>query len=104
MIRNTHFNPYLLIPFIFSSCASDEMTGPVNFSGTVVHIDLEGGFYGIRNDTGENLNPLNMPPDFYVDGLRVIGSYRASEGFDIHQWGTRIELIAINPTIQPAAN
>ena len=45
----------------------------VPFRGTVKYIDLEGGFYGIVDETGKEYLPLNLKDEFKVDGLKVEG-------------------------------
>lgn len=39
--------------------------------GRVEWLDLEGGFWAIRGDDQVTYEPLNLPPDFRHDGLRV---------------------------------
>jgi hypothetical protein len=41
----------------------------VRITGTVSHLDLEGGFYAIRGDDGVTYDPTNLPPAFQRDGL-----------------------------------
>jgi len=64
--------------------------------GTVECLDFEGGFYGIAADSGKHYDPINLPPQFRKDGLRVWfkGKIRSDLG-SFHMWGTIIELIAI---------
>ncbi len=45
----------------------DVVTG----TGTVRWFDLEGGFYAIRGDDGKTYDPMNLPPEFREDGVRV---------------------------------
>ena len=40
-------------------------------SGIIKYINLEGGFYGIIGDDGENYDPLNLPDNYRIDGLRI---------------------------------
>ena len=65
-------------------------------AGVITYVDLEGGFYGIVDEAGNQYLPVNLPPDFKQDRLRV--SFRAVTsqnhiGFQI--WGVpvRLELI-----------
>ncbi|MHC4260864.1 MAG: hypothetical protein ACYSTF_10720 [Planctomycetota bacterium] len=71
-------------------------------TGTVRYIDLEGGFFGIVGDNGVHYEPHNLPPEFAVDGLRVI--FRAV-GEDrvqciIPMWGKIVRIIWIE-RLQP---
>jgi len=64
--------------------------------GTVSFIDMEGGFYGIIADDGEHYDPINLPPQFKLNGLRVWFRAEICENqLSFHMWGTRIEIIEI---------
>ena len=68
-------------------------------TGTVKYIDLEGGFYGIITDKGEKLNPLNLPDEYKIDGLRVKFKARILRNVTTTQmWGTPVEIIEIKAT------
>lgn len=92
--------PGLLIvatsPFLLTS-RSDE--GVVLFcKGTVAYIGLEGGFFGIIDDNGEHYDPINLPEELKVDGLKV--ELIAKIRYDLasyHLWGTIIEILWIKP-------
>jgi len=40
-------------------------------TGTIVYVDLEGGFYALDADNGRRYEPTNLPADFRHHGLRV---------------------------------
>ncbi len=64
--------------------------------GTVKYISLEGGFYGITTDDNKNLDPLNLPKEFQVDGKRISFKYVEKKDMaSIHMWGTIVEIIEI---------
>ncbi len=66
-------------------------------SGTVTHIDLEGGFYGIVADDGERYFPLGLGENWLVDGMNVTFVARAREDVaTIGGWGTPVDIIAID--------
>ena len=68
----------------------------VEGNGTITYINLEGGFYGIVADDGEHYVPINLPPEFEVDGLRVRFKGKIRDDLvSIHMWGTLLELIYI---------
>jgi hypothetical protein len=86
----------------------DEQTGaPVNarkgspaasrqITGTVKHIDLEGGFYGIVADDGQKFDPANLPDAFRQDGLRIRARVEPLEGqVSVRMWGTLVRIIDI---------
>ena len=67
-------------------------------TGTIIYLEIEGGFYGILSDDGEHYDPTNLPIEYQKDGLRI--SYIAKERSDLlnfHMWGKIIELINIHP-------
>lgn len=65
-------------------------------TGTIQYIDLEGGFYGIITDQGENYLPLNLPEAFRVDGLRVrFWAKVRNDVMTIYMWGTPVEILKI---------
>ena len=69
--------------------------------GTIKHVNVEGGFYGIVGDDGRNYDPLNLPQEFKVDGLAV--RFTAERGQAImtdsiatfHMWGYIVRLVSI---------
>ena len=85
--------PLLIICLI--QCSSTE--SELNYStGTVKYIALEGGFYGINSDKGENFDPLNLPKEYQVDGKRISFSYKVRDDLaSFHMWGVIIEIIEI---------
>jgi hypothetical protein len=60
-------------------------------SGTIVHISVEGGFFGIIADDGKKYLPLDLPKEFQRDGLKVEfeGKFRP-DIMGIHMWGKYI--------------
>jgi hypothetical protein len=68
----------------------------VPFRGTVKYIDLEGGFYGIVDETGKEYLPLNLKDEFKVDGLKVEGIGEIEENATtVYMWGTPINVLKI---------
>ncbi|MFX0042981.1 MAG: hypothetical protein ACFE8L_08725 [Candidatus Hodarchaeota archaeon] len=67
-------------------------------TGTIIYLNIEGGFYGILSDDGEHYDPINLPIEYQIDGLRI--SFIAKERSDLlsfHMWGRIVELISIHP-------
>jgi hypothetical protein len=61
--------------------------------GTISFVDLEGGFFGILGDDGGDYDPINLPNDFAIDGLRVSIEARVrSDLVSFHLWGELIEI------------
>ena len=70
---------------------NDEMT-----NGTVQYNELEGGFYGIVGDNGKKYDPVNLPPEYAKDGLRVKFQVKEMEGMaGTHMWGEIVEVLKI---------
>jgi hypothetical protein len=65
-------------------------------TGTINHIDLEGGFYGLIADDGQKYLPKDLPREFRVDGLRVRFQIKILTGVaTIYMWGTPVEVLSI---------
>ena len=65
-------------------------------TGTIHHINLEGGFWGIIGDDGTKYNPVNLPPEYQKEGLRVeITAEKIEKGVSIQMWGQMIRILKI---------
>jgi inhibitor of cysteine peptidase len=64
--------------------------------GTIVWMDLEGGFYGIVTDSGMRYEPIDLDSRFQVHGQRLffIALISANQA-SFHMWGTLIDLLYI---------
>ena len=88
----------LAVAVLSCGCTTPVSTGnTVQGSGTVVYIDLEGGFFGIVADNGERYLPLNLPPELQKDDIRVVfdGVIR-EDMFTIRQWGIPLDITTIH--------
>jgi hypothetical protein len=65
----------------------------VSGNGTITHVNLEGGFYGIIADGGIQYEPANLDASFAQDNMRVSfqGKIR-TDIVNVHQWGSMLEL------------
>jgi hypothetical protein len=67
-------------------------------TGTVQHIDLEGGFYAIHGLDGVNYDPINLPDDYRRSGLSVTATVKIRPDLlSIHMYGTIVEILKIQP-------
>ncbi len=107
---DTMFRIIIRIQFILLLCAcsahkedfSEKPSARYQFTGTIVHQEIEGGFYGIQGDDGEKYDPVNLPPDLKVNGLRVrVLADPLPAGNSIHMWGKLIKIIDIQPQFIP---
>lgn len=65
----------------------------IAFSGKVIWLDLEGGFWGIETAQGKQLLPMSLPEQFKKDGLQVRGQFLVlKDVMTIQMWGTPVEL------------
>ncbi|MFA5516224.1 MAG: hypothetical protein WDA20_08045 [Desulfuromonadales bacterium] len=70
----------------------------IEFVGRIVHVSLEGGFFGIIADNGGKYDPVALPEAFRRDDLRVnVEARRLPSSVGFHMWGEKIEIIAIKP-------
>jgi inhibitor of cysteine peptidase len=84
----------MFLPFILLASCDDDET--LTQKGTVVYMDLEGGFYGISGDDGKNYDPMNLPGEYKQDSLRVEFKYKKRTDLaSFHMWGTIIEIVEI---------
>lgn len=64
--------------------------------GTIRYIDLEGGFYGIVTDSGDQFLPENLGDEWQKDGLQVLADVvPGSSGVSIFMWGKDIRILSI---------
>jgi hypothetical protein len=73
----------------------------VQGTGTVLLLEMEGGFYGIRSDSGDHYRPVNLPEPFTSPGLRIRFCADPVQGLmGIQMWGVPVkirEIEALDP-------
>jgi len=73
-----------------------------SFSGQIVYIEVEGGFYAIETIEGQKLNPLNLPVALQEAGKSVTGNAIFTRNMmGIHMWGQYVNLVDIMETAAP---
>lgn len=85
-----------LLMVIFMAACDNPLAPGYPYKGTVKYLSFEGGFYGILAESGAEYDPLNLPAEFAVDGLRVKfdGKERPDKG-SVHMWGIAFEITKI---------
>jgi hypothetical protein len=78
---------------LFNQYAGDDEL--IHAKGTVKYLNFEGGFYGIVSDSGRNYDPVSMPQEFRVDGLRVRFTANFTNYLSFHMWGIVVKLVSI---------
>jgi hypothetical protein len=78
------------------SCGLFHQDDTITDKGTVKYINLEGGFWGIVGDHGQNYDPINLPKDCEREGLRVFFRAKFTSGPENYRmWGKNVELLSI---------
>ena len=77
----------------------------VSGTGTIVFINVEGGFYGLVSDNGTNYYPTNLEDQFCKSGMRVEFNGTVSKNqSNIVMWGTVIDLDSIRSLEAPKSD
>ena len=83
-----------LILISLSGCSSTDGKY-VKGTGTIIHLEFEGGFYGIAADDSVCYDPSNLPKYLEQDGMRVRFIGKINGGCSYHMWGIGIVLTYI---------
>jgi hypothetical protein len=68
----------------------------MKIKGTITHVPLSGGFWGIEADNGRKYRPVKpLDEEFQQQGLHIAATVEASPGFSIFMWGTDVEVKSI---------
>ncbi len=70
----------------------DDQPTFVRGQGTVVWVELEGGFWGIEATNGHEYEPVNLPEPFMVNGLKVAFTGKLLNWGTMHMWGEVLEI------------
>jgi hypothetical protein len=69
---------------------------PVQFSGTIHHLPVEGGVYVIRTADGKQYRPKELPEEYRVEGLAVdVKGFRHDDVLTKDMAGQQVDLIEI---------
>lgn len=67
----------------------------MKITGTIKYISLEGGFWGIISNSGQQFLPVNLPISFQVHGTPITCNYKQANHMDSFiNWGERIQIIS----------
>lgn len=74
----------------------EKIQNAISFTGTVVYLNFEGGFWGIIADDGQRYDPIDLPKDLQKEGLRVEGKIRPRRDVaHFHMWGNIVEILEL---------
>ncbi len=59
----------------------------MKITGKVVYVSIEGGVYGIIDQSGRKYLPVNMPNQLKKEGASVTCSVRPSDVESVFMWG-----------------
>ena len=63
---------------------------------TVVHLDFEGGFWGLVGDDEQQWLPVDpLPESVHEDGLKVEAEIEPVEAVSFAMWGKPVRVLAI---------
>ena len=68
-----------------------------HISGKIIHVDLEGGFWGILTDEGQELKPSPaLEAAFQQVDLKIKAEIVPIVEIGIHMWGTPVKVLSIS--------
>jgi hypothetical protein len=63
----------------------------LSFSGQVIRVELEGGFFGLEDEQGRHYLPDRIPEELKKDGQEVqVEAHPAPPSVGFRMWGERI--------------
>jgi hypothetical protein len=78
------------------ACAASDITGStIHTHATVQWNPIEGGFFELQADDGENYDPINLPGCFAEAGLRVEVTLVPRNYVSVHMAGPIVEIKSI---------
>jgi len=89
----------IILAFLLAACSANSITTEkasepeerIEFTGRVIHVELEGGFYGIEDQAGHHYLPDHIPPALRRDGQPVrVKARPAPPAAGFRMWGRRI--------------
>ena len=71
----------------------------MKINGKVVHVALEGGFWGIKGNNGKEYLPVpSLPEEFRKDGLSITARAEKVQVMSMNMWGETVKLSEIQVT------
>lgn len=68
----------------------------LEYTGKIIYVESNGGFYGVESETGEKYVPTNLPELLKQNGLWVqVTAKITNDNKEKPNWGTPIQLVKI---------
>ncbi|PNU20780.1 hypothetical protein C2E25_05155 [Geothermobacter hydrogeniphilus] len=89
----------IILAILLAACSTDPIMAEqpsdsenlIAFTGRIIHVNLEGGFYGIEDQAGHHYLPDHIPPALRRDGQPVrVKARPAPPAVGFRMWGQRI--------------
>ncbi len=68
----------------------------MKIKGTVVYVDINGGFWGIETNSGDQFLPVNMPEQLKTEGAKVTLEVNEIDLMNMYMWGRTVEVISFH--------
>lgn len=62
---------------------------------TTQYIDLEGGFWGLVDHSGNQYEPENLPSELQKEGLKARIQVRVSNAASMRMWGQVVRVLKV---------
>ena len=86
-----------------SGCIASETDPSLTITGEIIYNDLEGGFFGITTQEGDNYLPIDLPDEFKKEGLLVtITGIIDPDVMTIQMWGQPLRIQSIEIAEDPS--
>lgn len=72
----------------------------MRITGKVVYQNLNGGFWGIVANNGNEYLPINMPEQLKKEGATVAVQLQEVDMMSMYMWGTTVRIISFH-TLMP---
>ena len=83
-------------PMVTKPVVKTDSENQISVTGTVRYLPIEGGFWGIVSDDGNNYDPMALDPAFQKEGLRVrFEAIPEKDMMSIHMWGALVKITRI---------
>ena len=76
------------------------MASKKTITGTVVYENLEGGIWGIKDSTGKQWLPINMPEQLKHPGKKIEVVIKPVDVMTTSMWGETVKVISFS-TLAP---